>query len=49
MTDVAAIPKLQHCEAMVLAADEFARTLDFCWTLAGRLPGAGLLTTPVPF
>jgi uncharacterized protein (TIGR03083 family) len=23
--------------------------LDFCWTLAGRLPGAGLLSTPVPF
>ena len=23
--------------------------LDFCWTLAGRMPGAGLLTTPVPF
>jgi uncharacterized protein (TIGR03083 family) len=23
--------------------------LDFCWTLAGRAPGAGLLATPVPF
>jgi len=23
--------------------------LDFCWTLAGRAPGHGLLTTPVPF
>ncbi|MEO8899020.1 MAG: maleylpyruvate isomerase family mycothiol-dependent enzyme [Candidatus Dormibacter sp.] len=23
--------------------------LDFCWTLAGRLPGSGLLSTPVPF
>ncbi len=23
--------------------------LDFCWTLAGRAPGVGLLTTPVPF
>ena len=23
--------------------------LDFCWTLAGRLPGTGLLGTPVPF
>jgi hypothetical protein len=23
--------------------------LDFCWTLAGRLPGTGLLSTPVPF
>lgn len=23
--------------------------LDFCWTLAGRAPGRGLLTTPVPF
>jgi hypothetical protein len=23
--------------------------LDFCWTLAGRAPGTGLLTTPVPF
>jgi hypothetical protein len=23
--------------------------LDFCWTLAGRAPGKGLLETPVPF
>jgi hypothetical protein len=23
--------------------------LDFCWTLAGRAPGTGLLETPVPF
>lgn len=23
--------------------------LDFCWTLAGRLSGTGLLSTPVPF
>jgi len=23
--------------------------LDFCWTLAGRAPGSGLLTTVVPF
>lgn len=23
--------------------------LDFCWTVAGRAPGVGLLTTPVPF
>jgi hypothetical protein len=23
--------------------------LDFCWTLAARTPGSGLLTTPVPF
>jgi uncharacterized protein (TIGR03083 family) len=23
--------------------------LDFCWTVAGRAPGKGLLTTPVPF
>jgi uncharacterized protein (TIGR03083 family) len=23
--------------------------LEFCWTLAGRAPGAGLLATPVPF
>jgi uncharacterized protein (TIGR03083 family) len=23
--------------------------LDFCWTLAGRAPGDGLLATPVPF
>jgi uncharacterized protein (TIGR03083 family) len=23
--------------------------LDFCWTVAGRTPGQGLLTTPVPF
>jgi uncharacterized protein (TIGR03083 family) len=23
--------------------------LDFCWTLAGRTTGTGLLTTPVPF
>jgi len=23
--------------------------LDFCWTVAGRTPGRGLLTTPVPF
>jgi uncharacterized protein (TIGR03083 family) len=23
--------------------------LDFCWTLAGRLQGVGLLATPVPF
>jgi uncharacterized protein (TIGR03083 family) len=23
--------------------------LDFCWTLAGRTPGTGLLETPVPF
>jgi uncharacterized protein (TIGR03083 family) len=23
--------------------------LDFCWTVAGRMPGRGLLTTPVPF
>lgn len=23
--------------------------LDFCWILAGRLPGSGLLSTPVPF
>jgi uncharacterized protein (TIGR03083 family) len=23
--------------------------LDFCWTLAGRIPGSGLLATPVPF
>jgi uncharacterized protein (TIGR03083 family) len=23
--------------------------LDFCWTLSGRAPGAGLLATPVPF
>jgi uncharacterized protein (TIGR03083 family) len=23
--------------------------LDFCWTLAGRIPGTGLLSTPVPF
>jgi uncharacterized protein (TIGR03083 family) len=22
---------------------------DFCWTIAGRAPGVGLLTTPVPF
>ena len=23
--------------------------LDFCWTVAGRSPGSGLLATPVPF
>ncbi len=23
--------------------------LEFCWVLAGRAPGAGLLSTPVPF
>ena len=23
--------------------------LDFCWTVSGRTPGRGLLTTPVPF
>ena len=23
--------------------------IDFCWTAAGRIPGSGLLATPVPF
>jgi uncharacterized protein (TIGR03083 family) len=23
--------------------------IDFCWTVAGRIPGSGLLATPVPF
>ena len=23
--------------------------LDYCWTVSGRMPGRGLLTTPVPF
>jgi len=22
---------------------------EFCWTVSGRAPGAGLLATPVPF
>lgn len=34
MTDVAAIPRLEHDEAMVLAANEFARTLDLLRSLS---------------
>jgi uncharacterized protein (TIGR03083 family) len=36
--------------AAASAADDIEMdALDFCWTLAGRAPGTGLLETPVPF